>query len=215
MPRAVTVMMALMTMVGVGRAADRQWQTGTWGEVGSKRQLVDVGPGSSGFGPPGTTPAVRAMANVRIYVIETADVRLELQDTVPAGRRSLEVTPGARATFALDKTTVYVREANGAEHRLRLMKRIPKAGSAPTPAVTYSALGGGHLVRSVAEDGRYVTLEDGSVWEIEAGAQFKTIQWQAQANITVRTAPGNPGFDYELINTEDDEGAQAKYIPRR
>ena len=215
MPRTVTAMIVLMTMAGVSRAAERQWQTGTWGEVGSRRQLVDVGPGSSGVGSSGTAPAVRAMANVRIYVIETAEVRLELQDTVPVGRRSLDVTPGAKATFALDKTSVYVREANGTEHRLLLTKRIPKARSTSTPTATYSALGGGHLVRSVAEDGRFVTLEDGSVWEIEAGAQFKTIQWQAQANITVRTAPGRPGFDYELINTEDDEGAQAKYIPRR
>ena len=186
---AVTLMIVFMTIAGVGRAADRDWQTGTWGEVGRR-------------------------SAVRLYIIETADVRLELQDTVPAGQRPLSVTPGAKATFALDRTSAYVREANGAEHRLLVTKRTPKAARAPAPPA-YSALGGGHLVRAVTEDGRFVTLEDGSVWEIDSSAQFKTIEWRQQANITVRTAPGKPGFDYELINTEDDEGAQAKYVPRK
>ena len=190
MARTVAAMIMLMTIAGVGRAADRDWQTGTWGDVGRKN-------------------------TVRLFIIETADVRLELQDTVPVGQRSLNVTPGAKATFALDRTSAYVREANGAEHRLLVTKRTPKTARAAAPTAAYSALGGGHLVRSVAEDGRLVTLEDGSVWEIEPSAQFKTIEWQAQANITVRTAPGKPGFDYELINTEDDEGAQAKYVPRK
>ena len=189
MARTVAAMIMLMTIAGVSRGADRDWQTGTWGEVGRR-------------------------STVRLYIIETADVRLELQDTVPAGQRPLNVTPGTKATFALDRTSAYVREANGAEHRLVVTKRTPKAAQAPA-APAYSALGGGHLVRSVAEDGRFVTLEDGSVWEIDPSAQFKTIEWHAQANITVRTAPGRPGFEYELINTEDDEGAQAKYVPRK
>jgi hypothetical protein len=86
------------------------------------------------------------------------------------------------------------------------------AGSAQTPA--YTALGGGHLLRSVSEDGRYVTLEDGSVWEIEPSVRFQTAEWQPQAPISVRTGRGVDGYTYEVVNTQDDEGAMARFIPR-
>ncbi|MBZ5556438.1 MAG: hypothetical protein LAO77_04100 [Acidobacteriia bacterium] len=90
---------------------------------------------------------------------------------------------------------------------------IPAAASAPV--AVYTALGGGHLLRSVTEEGRFVTLEDGSVWEIEPGVRFQTMDWQPQAPITVRTTRGIDGYTYEIVNTQDDEGAMAKYLPRR
>jgi hypothetical protein len=87
------------------------------------------------------------------------------------------------------------------------------AASAQTPA--YTGLGGGHLLRTVSDDGRYVTLEDASVWEIEPGVRFQTMDWQPQAPITVRTTRGMDGYNYEIVNTQDDEGAMARFIPRR
>jgi len=91
----------------------------------------------------------------------------------------------------------------------------PAAVSAPVaPAQTpsYTALGGGHLLRSVSEDGRYVTLEDGSVWEIEPSVRFQTADWQPQAPISVRTGRGMDGYTYEIVNTQDDEGAMARFV---
>ena len=35
---------------------------------------------------------MRAMADVRRFVIETDEMRLEMEDTVPIGRRSIDVT---------------------------------------------------------------------------------------------------------------------------
>ena len=120
---ALTTAVAVAAIGALALAADRKWQTGTWGEVTTKRRMVDFGPGASPFGQPGSaSPAMRAMADIRHFVIETADVRLELEDTVSIRRRSIEAVAGAPVTFALDKKTVYVRDSDGTEHKLRLVK---------------------------------------------------------------------------------------------
>jgi hypothetical protein len=96
-----------------------------------------------------------------------------------------------------------------------------KSTPAPEPArkgaaeASYTALGGGHFIRAVNDDGQYVTLEDGSVWEIDPTVRFQTMDWQLQAAVTVRRANGAGAFRYELDNTQDDEGALARYVPPR
>ena len=70
---------------------------------------------------------MRAMADVRVYAIETDDLRLELKDVVPVGRRSIEVIIGTAVTFAIDKNSVYVKDADGTEHKLRLTKKVAKS----------------------------------------------------------------------------------------
>jgi hypothetical protein len=223
---AVVVAMAVLGATMEWRhgllAADRHWQTGTWGDVTTERKMIDFGPGSSGFGPPGSKPAMRAMADVRRFVIETDDVRLEMEDTVPVGRRSIDVTVGGMVTFALEKKAVYVRDPDGNEHKVRLVKRIERAGAlasaAPkaSPKKVYSALGGGHVVRAVSDAGRYVTLEDGSRWEIDPWARYLTVEWESSANVTVRPAAReDAGFGYELINTSTDDGALANLVSSR
>ena len=124
-PATAIIVIGLGLSGGV-TAAERHWLTGTWTDAGTKRQMIDFGPGSSGFGPPGRNPSMRAMADVRTYAIETDDVRLELQDTVPVGRRSVDVEIGAPVTFAIDKKAVYVRDPDGKEHKLRITKQTAK-----------------------------------------------------------------------------------------
>ncbi len=70
---------------------------------------------------------MRAMADVRVYVIETDDLRLELKDVVPVGRRSIDVTLGTSVTFAIDKSSLYVKDLDGTEHKLRITKKIAKS----------------------------------------------------------------------------------------
>ena len=84
----------------------------------------------------------------------------------------------------------------------------------PAPAPAYAALGSGHLLREVSGDGRYITLEDGSSWEVLPSDQFESADWQPLASMTVRSARGENGFNYQLVNTTDDEGVMAKFIPR-
>ena len=90
-----------------------------------------------------------------------------------------------------------------------------KPAPAPPEAAAYTALGGGHLIQSVSADGRYVTLEDRSLWEIQPRSWFQTADWLAAAGATVRTALAEDGYLYEIVNTDEDEGAMAKYIPVR
>ncbi len=118
----VAVVLAAVAAVP-SHAGDRKWQTGKWVDVGTKRQMMDFGPGSTSFDPRGRGLAMRAMADVRTYVIETDDLRIELQDVVSVNKRSVEVVVGQPVTFALEKNTVYVKDADGAEHKLRVTKR--------------------------------------------------------------------------------------------
>jgi hypothetical protein len=210
-----TVAALLCLLTAAPAAADRHWQTGTWGDVSSTRQMVDFGPGQSSFGPPNAGLQMRALAEVRVFVIETDDATYEMRDTVPINRRSIDVIAGSPVTFAIEKRTVYVRDANGAEHKLRLTKTISKADAPAPSATTYAALGGGHLLREVTADGRYVMLEDGSRWEIHPRDRFQTRDWEPDANLAVRTTRAEDGYGFELVNTQADEGALARFVPRR
>ena len=118
---------SLTAFAGSAAAADKHWQPGTWGDVQTKRQLVDFGPGGSPFGGRASSPSMRAMADVYVYVIETDELHIEMQDLVPVGRRSVEVTPGAAVTFALQKNAVFVRDPDGTEHKPRVTKKLAKA----------------------------------------------------------------------------------------
>ena len=124
--RAVALLILLMSAANTGLAAERQWQTGTWGDVTTKRKLIDFGPGASPFGRAGTQPSMRAMADVRNLVIETDALRIEMEDTVPIGRRSIDPVVGAAVMFALEKKAVYVRDEEGREHKLRLTKKVER-----------------------------------------------------------------------------------------
>ena len=100
--------------------ADRQWQTGTWTDVGVKRTATVGDPVHermpSGFNKP-------QMTEVATYVIETLDRRYELQDMVAIGREGLElhVTVGQPVTFAVEKKTAYIK-LDAHEYRLLVVK---------------------------------------------------------------------------------------------
>jgi hypothetical protein len=126
---AATLMIAVLTFAAVASAADRKWQTGRWTKVETKRQMIDFGPSGTPFGGGASTAAMHAMADVNTYVLETDDLRLELQDTVPVGRRTIDAAVGTTVTFALEKDNVYVRDAGGTEHKIHVMKKVTKERS--------------------------------------------------------------------------------------
>jgi hypothetical protein len=108
-------------------AAERQWQTGTWTDAGTMRTpWVDPTNRTAPFPGDPTRPLV--ITEVGTYVIETTNLRLELEDVVPLGRESFEriVTIGAAVTFALSKNIAYIRNADGTEYRLRVVKKRTK-----------------------------------------------------------------------------------------
>jgi hypothetical protein len=99
---------------------------------------------------------------------------------------------------------------------LLLAAGVPAVRPAPQtePPPEYMAFGAGHLLREVSRDGRYVTLEDASRWEVNPQEWFKSAEWEPLASMTVRAAGGENGFNCELINTTEDEGVLAKLLPR-
>jgi hypothetical protein len=131
MHRTIALLIVLLSAAVATLAAERHWQTGTWGDVTTRRKLIDFGPGASPFGRAGSQPARRAMADVRLFVIETDELRIEMEDTVPIGRRSIDPIIGEAVTFALEKKAVYVRDAEGREHKLRLTKKTERARTSP------------------------------------------------------------------------------------
>ena len=57
-----------------------------------------------------------------------------------------------------------------------------------------------------------MTLEDGSLWDLDPTAQDRTAHWQPLAGILVTSEDdqSESGFNYFLNNTDDDEGALAR-----
>ena len=116
----------------VGYARDRHWLTGTWTDVGLRRDPFVVG-GTGGSGrsvPMPASPArTSSIPEVGRYVIDTADFRLELQDLVPIGSSAAfdaSVKVGDAVTFAIEKSSVYILDVDGSERRLRLVKKTAK-----------------------------------------------------------------------------------------
>jgi hypothetical protein len=122
-----------VVLASTGGAAERAWQTGTWIDLRVERQMIDFGPGSTPFDRGASAPPMRALADVRTYVIETDDLRLELKDVVRINKRSLEAVLGRPVTFALEKNTIYIRDDRGIEHKLRVTKRTRKKQSVSPP----------------------------------------------------------------------------------
>jgi hypothetical protein len=121
-----TTALLVLLLGTIGTAADRHWQTGRCVDLVVKRQVVDFGPGATGFDRPNATAAMRAMADVTTYVIETDDLHLELREVRPIGRQSVDAMIGDAVTFALEKNTAYVRDAAGVEHKLRVTKKATR-----------------------------------------------------------------------------------------
>lgn len=108
-------------------AADRQWQTGKWADVGIDRSPL-VGDPRSGSPSAQPFPNKSTTPEVARYVIETDDMRYTVQDIVPLGGASsfdLAVKIGERVSFAINKNSVYIR-GDGTEYRLRLLKKEPR-----------------------------------------------------------------------------------------
>ena len=76
----------------------------------------------------------------------------------------------------------------------------------------YPGIGPGHYVTAVREDGRFVTLEDKSQWEIAEADRHKTIAWQELEGISIRYAGGTDEYRYEIDDIDRDEGASARWV---
>lgn len=80
----------------------------------------------------------------------------------------------------------------------------------------YAGVGPGHWVKKVIDRGNMVLLEDRSLWEVTAVDRINTMLWLPITSITVAEARVPVGdFKYVLINTDDGETAQVKYLGKQ
>jgi hypothetical protein len=80
----------------------------------------------------------------------------------------------------------------------------------------YGSVGGGHWITEKSDNGGFITLEDGSFWEINSIDRIDTALWLPVTNITVILSRSPiVDYKYELINTDDDEKALAKYMGKQ
>lgn len=81
---------------------------------------------------------------------------------------------------------------------------------------TYLDVGDGHWIKENVDGGRCILLEDNSLWKIDPFDRIDTKLWLSTSNVTViDSSSGSPGYDYLLINTDDDERAHARYLGRQ
>lgn len=124
-------------------------------------------------------------------------------------------------TSGVDGLTVAQRAALDrwlSEYTLRVIESAQGAndkGSGSVTAAAYTGPSGGHWIRSKADNGALLTLEDGSIWEISSIDRIDTSLWLPVTNITVLRATSPVGdYKYTLLNTDDGEKALAKFLGR-
>lgn len=89
-------------------------------------------------------------------------------------------------------------------------RTAPRAGERVTSE--YMSTGSGHWIQENG-NGKIITLEDGSIWQVSDFDQIDTALWLPVTDITVIRNPSGIGsFKYTLVNTEDGEKASAKYL---
>jgi hypothetical protein len=108
---------------------------------------------------------------------------------------------------------------NVADSVTRTLQTPPRAANpvaaAPLPPISRAADGtpkNAHAVTAIAAGSRYVTLDDGSVWDVYTSDQTETAAWQRGDLVQVRVAPVAYGeFDHELVNNQRTGPVRAKF----
>tara|TARA_Y100001954_G_scaffold100286_1_gene109257 strand:- start:119 stop:673 length:555 start_codon:yes stop_codon:yes gene_type:complete len=88
----------------------------------------------------------------------------------------------------------------------------PKGAAVPAGGI-YANVGGNHWIKKNIDRGTYIVLEDGSTWKVSLVDKIDASLWLPISNIiVVRTNNGLPGYDYDLINKDDGEKVNVKYM---
>jgi len=107
----------------------------------------------------------------------------------------------------------YVPEA---QRRLAEIKGLRASGimpgvPAPPPPLPASFLEARHWVKAIGESGKYVALEDDSVWEVTPLDQIESGHWAPFSDISVK-ASHDVLFPYKLINVKSQESVYVKPV---
>jgi Staphylococcal nuclease homologue len=102
-------------------------------------------------------------------------------------------------------TASQLSQTQGAESQAtKSRKQYESTAGTRTRRRASSGCESGHWVDSVSDDGEIVKLEDGSIWEVEAGDSADSALWLSTTDIVA--------CDDKLINTDDNETVSARRI---
>lgn len=119
--------------------------------------------------------------------------------------------PTVQRSMGLQKLTANEKEALRA-HVERLILTLAMSRQVGSSGV-YGSVRTRHWIRTNVDSGKYILLEDGSLWQIHSMDRLRTMLWLPVSDITVtRSSSGPPGFDYLLIKTDNGQAVHAKYI---
>ena len=120
-------MMLVLCFSATAWSAERAWQQGVWRDAQTKRAKIVFGiaPNNPNSGAPRMAPP--ASQEVRSYVIETDDLRLEFKENTTVDAPRIDVLIGQPVTFALEKNNIYIKDADGREHKLTVTKKTARA----------------------------------------------------------------------------------------
>src|SRR5689334_16088705 len=81
-------------------------------------------------------------------------------------------------------------------------RSLPHVSSLARSAM-YTGTGGGHRIKSKADSGAVISLEDGSMWEISSFDRFTTVLWLPVTDITILQTDSPKGaYRYVLVNMD-------------
>lgn len=124
MTRRMWLALTVGAMVGATAiGAEREWQTGTWRDSKIERPKVLFSVQSRD--PNSNLPRAAAAREIRTFVIDTKTHSLELRQDATVDTPRIDVLLGQPVTIAIEKKTVYVRDAEGKEHKMTLRKQTP------------------------------------------------------------------------------------------
>lgn len=90
-------------------------------------------------------------------------------------------------------------------------KTNPKESTSKIPSSS-----SGHWIKENIEQGTTIILEDGSIWLIDPMDKTDAMLWLPVTEITViKSDDGSLGYNYLLINIDDEEQAHAKYLGKQ
>jgi len=120
---------------------------------------------------------------------------------------------GTMATFKDEKVLILTEKGQLAFLKEGISLSSQPAGRPKQNTGQYSGGSSGHWIQENIDSGSMIVLEDGSIWKVDLLDKISAMLWLPISNITITTSNnGSPGYDYLLINTDDKEKANAKYL---
>lgn len=102
------------------------------------------------------------------------------------------------------------------ENMVAYPANAPRSYSALSRNPSYLAVPGGTLqVKETVDNGRFVLLDDGSLWEVSPLETIDSTLWLRLENIIVVESSDEPGYPYRLVNTDAKSVVSAKLVGQR